>query len=1082
MQRAKEFAEEVSQLQTLEKELERQEEQMQYEEEMRAKKEEAEQLDKELKEKMRELEYWRQKQAELRALKSQQEEELKAAKEVHAEVPWPPVLGQVEQEEAIHEVTIEDELDSAKKGKGNLEEKYKTKKTKEEKERRAQQEAERAEQEREKEEQLLREEERYLREEEERARREEEDRRQREEEERQRKEEEERARRDEEESEERRQREREEREGKKTRRKGKRERRKAEREERERTLADQELARRLQEEEDKNALERERRRLEVEEAQQERFRRLEEEIKRRAAQGKMKRQDSSGFDTAWTSSASSSSPLNTGPSPSSGLPRSPPACATSTTFPTYRNGVPPTQAGQGFPTGTGSAWSTGTSALTTPHSSGSENIPQSEAEWAQRHAEHARQQQEKLRQEQESLARRRAARNAANLTKDEMAKLFEKNEKMWPGLSSKDTLRWTDFPWPVTRMPSTPEDITILAVKAYILSPLYPDKSRSEKDRIKDYIRRWNPDRLQMKIFAKVLEEEKVDVREGVGAVVRSLVKLLRVADRSSAASTGSEKARQQKEAKEKEAEERARKKNSEEGQMRRQREEYERKKAKENEEWERALAEQLAKENRKREEEAERQRAERERAKEVEQMRRARMENERVERLGREREEARRLYGEREKRKLQEEAQQAEFRKLEEEIRRRTVGGERKAGTSSASSSFPDRMPVSSTSRLPSSTSFSGSPEQKLPERDLEREQERESQRKKVRESPREQEKGESKAVMCAEREREDGETEKMLESVKGAGGQAGDAPRLARQAESKRLTKKRPETGESDHQMEEGDKLESDASAEHREVEGEHRDASELQRPVQQEKGQDKEMAATMGQLERGEWDRESVSVLELGKKWKAHLKSRIKEEIGVFAQLSTQWFEENVSKLKEDDQRHLQTELENLTRSLDVLRNLTLEIFSGNVAEMVILVERGPKDEGDPATIDIAEEDRGGYGSEDAATCVQVPGPKEEPRAIDPGRREEGSSETEPGTDAEAPAKNTGGLEKEVEETADENNGDGEAMQLEKLKNIFTPKPKSSKQGVSSFANAQNFVIHHATFINSETANISTPTHGM
>ncbi|KAJ2936637.1 hypothetical protein H1R20_g445, partial [Candolleomyces eurysporus] len=684
-------------------------------------------------------------------------------------------------------------------------------------------------------------------------------------------------------------------------------------------------------------------------------------------------------------------------------------------------------------------------------SSGSGNIPRSEAEWAQRHAEHARHQQEKFRQEQESLARR-AARKAANLTKDEMAKLFEKNEKMWPGLSSKDTLRWTDFPWPVTRTPSTPEDITILAIKAYILSPLYPDKSRSEKDRIKDYIRRWNPDRLQTKIFAKVLEEEKVDVREGVGAVVRNLVELLRVADRSSAASTGSEKVRQQKE-------------------------EYERKKAKENEEWERARAQQLAEENRKREEEAERQRAERERTKQVEQTRRARMENDQVKR-----EEARRLEEEREKLKLQEEAQQAEFRRLEEEIRRRTAGGERKAGTSSASPSFPARMPVSSASRLASSTSFSGSLEQKLPERALESGQERERGRTKERELPREQEKGESEAQMPEERERENGETGKILEPFKGADGQAGDAPRLARQAESKNLTKQQPKAGESDHQMEGEDKLESDALAEHREVGEQHREASELQRPVQRKKWQDEEIAVSMGQLERGEWDRESVSVFELGKKWKATLKSRIKEEIGVFAQLSTQWFEENVSKFKEDDQRHLQTELENLTRSLDVLRNLTLEIFSGNVAEMVILVERVPKDEGDPATIDIAEEDRGEHGNEDAAACVQVPGPKEEPRAIDPGSREEESSKTEPGTDAEAPANNTGRLGKEAKEPAEENSKNGEAMQLEKLKNMFTPKGASSRRGVSSFDNAQNFVIHHATFINSETANISTPTHGM
>jgi hypothetical protein len=108
-----------------------------------------------------------------------------------------------------------------------------------------------------------------------------------------------------------------------------------------------------------------------------------------------------------------------------------------------------------------------------------------------------------------------------------MVKLFEKNEKTWLGLSSKDTLRWTDFPWPVTRIPSTPEDITTLAIESYILSPIYPDKSRSEKDRIKEYIKRWHPDRFETKLLIKVSEDEKEKVREGAGSVVRSLNDLL---------------------------------------------------------------------------------------------------------------------------------------------------------------------------------------------------------------------------------------------------------------------------------------------------------------------------------------------------------------------------------------------------------------------------------------------------------------------------------------------------------------------------------------------------------------------------
>ncbi|KAJ2912829.1 hypothetical protein MD484_g7586, partial [Candolleomyces efflorescens] len=598
LRREKELAEKESQLQKLEEELKRQEEQLKYEEEMKVKKEEAERLDEELKQKMRELEDLKQKQAELKASKKEQEEELKVAKEVYAEGPELPLLDHFDQDEAPREVPIEDEWDSPKKGKGKKEKKSKGKKAKEakeEKERReAQLEAERAEQER----QSREEEERRQREEEEK-RREEEEQRRREEEEKLRQEEEANARRDEED---RRRRERESLKEEKKRRKEERERKKAQqREEQERALAEQEqYAMRLQEEErlafeaEENSKreaaerqragrereieveqmrrareeeerferirkeqeearrldeEREKRRL-YEEAQQAEFRRQEEDIKRKKAGGERKRQDSGGFDSAWTSSGSSNFPFNTGSSPSGGLPRSSPARATSTPFPTDRSGAPPAWASWGSSAGTGSAWSTGASASANPprpattspnkpragsmgstsfpaSASGGANPPQSEAEWHQRQAEQARQQQERFRQEQELLARRQTTRSGAALTKDEMAKLHARYDQMWKDLTSKDNLRWTDFPWPVARMPSTPEDITTLAIESYLLSPLYPDNSRSERDRIKDSIKRWHPDRFETKLLLKVSEDEKEKVREGAGSVVRSLNDLL---------------------------------------------------------------------------------------------------------------------------------------------------------------------------------------------------------------------------------------------------------------------------------------------------------------------------------------------------------------------------------------------------------------------------------------------------------------------------------------------------------------------------------------------------------------------------
>ncbi|RXW22751.1 hypothetical protein EST38_g3104 [Candolleomyces aberdarensis] len=240
-----------------------------------------------------------------------------------------------------------------------------------------------------------------------------------------------------------------------------------------------------------------------------------------------------------------------------------------------------------------------------------------------------------------------------------------------------------------------------------------------------------------------------------------------------------------------------------------------------------------------------------------------------------------------------------------------------------------------------------------------------------------------------------------------------------------------------------------------------------------------------------ERRERERVPVSMLELTKQWKAALKSRIDEEIGVLVQLNTRWFEENISKVKDDDQLHLQTELENVTRSLDLLRNLSSEMFSGDVAEMVILVEREPKGEQEAAAIDTAGKVRREYGEKGAATCVERPGLKKEPQVIDRGRREENfeSPEIEPGTDAgrlvardaQEPAEDIENSAASTREPA-KDAGNGEEMQWETLKDVSTPRPQGGTQEASPFANAQRFTIHHATFITSETANFSTPAHGM
>ena len=281
---------------------------------------------------------------------------------------------------------------------------------------------------------------------------------------------------------------------------------------------------------------------------QEEFRRREEEIKRRSEE--RKRQDSIGAEGIWP-----------GPSPSPSASRSPP----------QRNGSVNTPAGDRTSNGSSSAWSTlssnwssstkATSASDTSASSnavpnratpvstskpragsvGSGNTfpfgtpphptptPMSEADWQRRKAEQARKQQEQFRKEQERLeAERQAKAGGRQLTRDELIRLFENHEKLWANLPSSDAV-WNDFPWPMIKKPSEPEEITLPAVRAYIESPYYPekDKSKTVKDRVKDHIKRWHPDRFNTKLLTKVREEEKEKVKEGAGTVVRCLNELL---------------------------------------------------------------------------------------------------------------------------------------------------------------------------------------------------------------------------------------------------------------------------------------------------------------------------------------------------------------------------------------------------------------------------------------------------------------------------------------------------------------------------------------------------------------------------
>jgi hypothetical protein len=122
----------------------------------------------------------------------------------------------------------------------------------------------------------------------------------------------------------------------------------------------------------------------------------------------------------------------------------------------------------------------------------------------------------------------RQAKSAKMLSREEIMRLFEAHENKWRQLKDCDNLGWNSFAWPVFKRPTEPEEMTASAIGAYVLSRYAADaSSKSSKDRIKDHIKRWHPDKFETRILPRVVEEERERVKAGAGFVVRGLNELL---------------------------------------------------------------------------------------------------------------------------------------------------------------------------------------------------------------------------------------------------------------------------------------------------------------------------------------------------------------------------------------------------------------------------------------------------------------------------------------------------------------------------------------------------------------------------
>ena len=125
----------------------------------------------------------------------------------------------------------------------------------------------------------------------------------------------------------------------------------------------------------------------------------------------------------------------------------------------------------------------------------------------------------------EALEKEKQARAAQAVTKEQVVRAWNSYEHAWASLKERPVLYFRTFPWPLLNAPKTVEDLTTSAIGAFVLSPHTLEKT--PRDRLKEQLLRWHPDRFETKVLPKVFLTDREKVKSGAGAVVRGLNELL---------------------------------------------------------------------------------------------------------------------------------------------------------------------------------------------------------------------------------------------------------------------------------------------------------------------------------------------------------------------------------------------------------------------------------------------------------------------------------------------------------------------------------------------------------------------------
>jgi len=131
--------------------------------------------------------------------------------------------------------------------------------------------------------------------------------------------------------------------------------------------------------------------------------------------------------------------------------------------------------------------------------------------------------------EQEKDRQRQRKRELYKLRKDAAERVaWENYEAGWNKLLSgeiSEPLSFASIPWPLMVPPQNTDDIRPARVTIFVLSQSH-SQGQTMKDRVRSALRRWHPDRFG-RVLARVRDEDKTKVEEGVGVIARCLNELL---------------------------------------------------------------------------------------------------------------------------------------------------------------------------------------------------------------------------------------------------------------------------------------------------------------------------------------------------------------------------------------------------------------------------------------------------------------------------------------------------------------------------------------------------------------------------